>query len=143
VAHPEPEHSCARRRVEGPVGCHHLGRFRAFRYEVRRWREGTIADIDKAVESPRRVSNDETQALHVLALAGSVPAHVWRRDELRVGEIWNSNSVISWLLARAGLPAAEIHPPAGGRAPGWASEVIVAERMMQTFDDSTSTPRAF
>jgi hypothetical protein len=119
--------------VEGPVGNRHLGRFRVFRYEVRRWREGTIADIDKAVESPRRLSDDGAQARYVLALAGSVPAHVWGRDELRVGEMWNSNSVISWLLTRAGLPAAEIQPPVGGRAPGWESGVIVAEHTMQTF----------
>jgi hypothetical protein len=119
--------------VEGPVGNRHFGRFRVFRYEVRRWREGTIADIDQAVESPRRLSHDEDQVRHVLALAGSVPAHVWGRDELRLGEMWNSNSVISWLLTTAGLPAAEIHPPMGGRAPGWASGVIVAERMMQAF----------
>jgi hypothetical protein len=123
--------------VEGPVWNRHLGRFRVFRYEVRRWREGTIADVDQAVESPRRLGDDEAQARHVLALAGSVPAHVWGRDELRVGEMWNSNSVISWLLTTAGLPAAEIHPPAGGRAPGWASGVIVAEGMMQTFGRAT------
>ena len=128
--------------VEGPVGNRHLGRFRVFRYEVRRWREGTIADIDKAVESPRPLSVDEDQARHVLALAEYVPAHVWGRDQLRVGEMWNSNSVISWLLTRADLPTAEIHPPAGGRAPGWASGVIAAERMMLTFDDSSSTPIA-
>lgn len=128
--------------VEGPVGSHHLGRFRVFRYEVRRWREGTIADVDQAVESPLRLSDDEAQARHVLALAESVPPHVWGRDELRVGEMWNSNSVISWLLTRAGLPAAEIHPPAGGRAPGWASGVIAAERMMQTFDDSSQVRTA-
>jgi hypothetical protein len=123
--------------VEGPVWNRHLGRFRVFRYEVRRWREGTIADVDRAVESPRRLSDDKAQARHVLALAGSVPAHVWGRDEFGVGEMWNSNSVISWLLTRAGLPAAEIHPPAGGRAPGWESGVIVAEHTMQTFGTAT------
>jgi hypothetical protein len=128
--------------VEGPVWNRHLGGFRIFRYEVRRWREGTIADVDEAVESPRRLSDDEAQARHVLALAESVPAHVWGRDELHVGEMWNSNSVISWLLTTAGLPAAEIHPPVGGRAPGWASGVVAAERMMQRFDDSSSAPRA-
>ena len=33
--------------------------------------------------------------------------------------MWNSNSVIAWLLASSGLPMDEIGPPAGGRAPGW------------------------
>ena len=112
--------------VEGPVGSRHLGRFRLFRYEVRRWREGKIADAEEAVASPLRLSDDETQARHVLALAANVPAFVWGRDELGIGEMWNSNSVISWVLARSGLPAAEIHPPAGGRAPGWATGVVAA-----------------
>jgi hypothetical protein len=120
--------------VEGPVGSRHLGRFRIFRYEVRRWPEGTISDADEAVESPRRLSEDQAQARHVLALAESVPARVWGRDELGIGEMWNSNSVISWVLTRAGLPAAKVHPPSGGRAPGWQAGVVVAESMMRTVE---------
>src|SRR5215210_3371023 len=42
--------------VEGPVASCRLGRFRAFRYEVRKWNEGTIADAEEAVASPRRLS---------------------------------------------------------------------------------------
>jgi hypothetical protein len=38
--------------AEGAVGARALGRFRVFRYEVRRWREGVIPDIADAVESP-------------------------------------------------------------------------------------------
>jgi hypothetical protein len=102
--------------VEGPVGSRYLGRFRAFRYEVRRWSEGTIADVDEAVASPRRLSDDEAQARRVLSLTEHVPAFVWGRDQLGTGEMWNSNSVISWVLARSGLSAGDIHPPAGGRA---------------------------
>src|SRR5262245_3926745 len=30
---------------EGPVGLRRLGRFRAFRYEVRRWPDGAIPDV--------------------------------------------------------------------------------------------------
>jgi hypothetical protein len=118
--------------VEGPVWSRHLGRFRVFRYEVRRWLNGTIADIDEAVESPRRVSESEAVARRVLALAESVPAHVWGRDEIGVGDMWNSNSVISWLLTRAGLPAGEIHPPLGGSAPGWSSGAVAAGRPSRT-----------
>jgi hypothetical protein len=114
--------------VEGPVGSRHLGRFRALRYEVRVWREGTIADVDEAVASPQHISDDEVQARRVLEMAAHVPAFVWGRDQLGTGEMWNSNSVISWLLAKSGLPAAEIHPPAGGRAPGWATGVVIAGR---------------
>lgn len=34
---------------EGPVGLRSLGRFRLFRYEVRRWRGGVIPDVAAAV----------------------------------------------------------------------------------------------
>jgi hypothetical protein len=38
--------------VEGPVASHRMGRFRVFRYEVRRWRDGVIPDVAEAVASP-------------------------------------------------------------------------------------------
>lgn len=112
--------------VEGPVWNRSLGRFRAFRYEVRRWREGVIADASEAVASPRRVSDDVDRARRLLMMADDVPALVWGRDQLGVGEMWNSNSVISWLLASSGIPAELISPPDGGRAPGWMTGVIAA-----------------
>ncbi|HXV33781.1 MAG TPA: hypothetical protein VD769_07205 [Gaiellaceae bacterium] len=112
----------------GAVGSRWAGRFRIFRYEVRRWRDGVIPDVAEAVESPRRLSADPEPAQRVLDLAPSVPTPVWGRDELGAGEMWNSNSVISWLLARAGLPIEEVHPPAGGRAPGWHAGLAVARR---------------
>ena len=42
--------------VEGPVGARWAGRTRILRYEVRRWRDGVIADIAEAVDSPRRLT---------------------------------------------------------------------------------------
>ena len=60
-----------------------------------------------------------------------IPVPVWGRDELRAGEMWNSNSVIAWVLARSGLAAASILPPVGGRAPGWNAGVVVADRMAE------------
>ena len=54
------------------------------------------------------------------------------RDELGAGEMWNSNSVIAWLLTRVGIPLASITPPPGGRAPGWDSGVTVAMRLAPT-----------
>lgn len=57
-----------------------------------------------------------------------MPTPVWGRDEHGAGEMWNSNSVIAWLIARSGLPAESIHPPAGGRAPGWCAGLAVARR---------------
>jgi hypothetical protein len=114
--------------VEGPVGSRRLGRFRVLRYEVRRWRDGAIPDIAEAVDSPRRLSDDEDRARRVLELLGAVPAFVWGRDELGLGEMWNSNSVVAWVLARSGLPAASIRPPAGGSAPGWRAGLVAARR---------------
>jgi hypothetical protein len=42
--------------------------------------------------------------------------------------MWNSNSLISWLVVRAGLDDGTVRPPAGGRAPGWRAGVVVARR---------------
>jgi hypothetical protein len=114
--------------VEGPVGSPRIARVRTFRYEVRRWRDGVIPDLAEAVASPQRVSDDPGVARRVLDLVPSVPPLVWGRDELGTGEMWNSNSVISWLLERGGLPADRIRPPVGGRAPGWAAGIAAARR---------------
>jgi len=114
--------------AEGPVGSRRMGRFRIFRYEVRRWRCGVIPDVDEAVESPQRLTDDPGAARRVLDLVPRVPAAVWGRDEIAAGEMWNSNSVIAWVIARSGLPAESIDPPAGGRAPGWRAGVVVARR---------------
>jgi hypothetical protein len=114
--------------AEGAVGARWAGRFRIFRYEVRRWRDGVIPDIAEAVESPRRLSNDARQAQRLLELVPSVPTPVWGRDELGTGEMWNSNSIISWLIARSGIAAETIRLPNGGRAPGWDAGIEVARR---------------
>jgi hypothetical protein len=105
--------------VEGPVGSRRLARFRVSRYEVRRWREGVIADVLDAVESPVRLSDDARVSHRVLDLVPDVPVLVWGRDELGMGDMWNSNSVVSWLLARSDIPTEGILPPLGGRVPGW------------------------
>jgi hypothetical protein len=115
----------------GPVGMRWLGRFRHCRYEIRRWQGGSIPDLSQAVLGPVRVATDVVRAQRVLDLVPSVPTPVWGRDELRTGEMWNSNSVISWLLARAGIDTDGLAPPAGGRAPGWNAGLVVAGRQMQ------------
>ena len=114
--------------VQGPVGSRRLGRWRVFRYEVRRWRDGVIADAEEAVASPQPLSDDPVLARRLLRLVGDLPTPVWGRDELGTGEMWNSNSVIAWLLAQTVLPTDVIRPPAGGRAPGWSAGLIVAHR---------------
>ena len=114
--------------AEGAVGSSVLRRFEIFRYEIRRWRDGVIPDKAEAVESPVELSDDPAQAERLLELVSQVPTPVWGRDELGAGEMWNSNSLISWLAVRGGLAADAIRPPAGGRAPGWAAGLAVARR---------------
>ncbi len=113
---------------EGPVGARAAGRLRLFRYELRRWRDGVIPDVDEAVESPRHLSDDPEACRRLLALVPRVPTPVWGRDELGAGEMWNSNSLISWLVVRSGLDVDRIRPPRGGRAPGWHAGIVVARR---------------
>ena len=88
---------------EGPVGTRAAGRFRLFRYEIRRWRDGVIPDLAEAVASPQLLGSDADSAERLLELVRQVPTPVWGRDELRAGEMWNSNSLISWLIVRSGL----------------------------------------
>lgn len=130
---PVPDSNGEERGVvaEGAVGSRWAGRFRVFRYEVRRWCGGIIPDVDDAVESPQRLTDDPDVAQRVLDLAPHVPTAVWGRDELAAGEMWNSNSLIAWLIVGCGLSAESIHPPAGGRAPGWRAGLVVARRHAQ------------
>lgn len=113
----------------GPVGSRLLGRLDLFRYEVRRWRDGQIPDAESAVGGLRVMSDDREHAERLLALVPLVPALTWGRDELRLGEMWNSNSVISWLLAGSGHDLTDVVPPGLGRAPGWrAGHALAAGR---------------
>jgi len=114
--------------AEGPVGIRWAGRFRIFRYEIRRWRDGRIPDVDEAVDSPRRLTVERSRAQRVLDLVPQVPTPVWGRDDLKTGDMWNSNSVIAWLIARSGIETESIHPPTAGRAPGWHAGLVVARR---------------
>ena len=114
--------------AEGAVGSRWAGRLRIFRYEIRLWRDGHIPDVAEAVESPRRLASDEADARRVLEQVPNVPTPVWGRDQLDTGEMWNSNSVIAWVIARSGLDVESIRPPEGGRAPGWHAGLVVARR---------------
>ncbi len=112
--------------ISGPVGLRQLGRSSWFRYELRCWRGGTIPDLAEAVGGPTRLDADDGRCRALLAAAHDVPAVTWGRDELGLGEMWNSNSVIAWLLVRAGVDTGELHPPDGGRAPGWGAGLRAA-----------------
>ena len=119
---------------EGPVGLAWLGGSRLFRYEVHCWNGGVIPDLAEAVNSPQRLSSDRAVAQRVLDLVATFPNCTWGRDELHAGEMWNSNSLTSWLLAKSGHETAGIAPPPNGRAPGWSAGLVTAER------DRVSTP---
>ena len=69
--------------VEGPVGTRWLGHARIFRYEVRRWRGGTIPDIAEAVESPHRLTEDPRVAQRLWDCVPDLPAPIWGRDGAR------------------------------------------------------------
>ena len=119
----------------GPVGTRWAGRFRLFRYEIRCWKNGLIPDLHAAVSSPVRLVDDPVRTRRVIDLLPGVPTPVWGRDELGAGEMWNSNSVIAWVLASSGVDLTDVQPPGGGRAPGWEAgrrvaraRVIVVER---------------
>ncbi len=117
--------------ARGAVGARSAGRFRVFRYEVRRWRDGRIPDARAAIASPVRVSESREEARRLLAALPSLPTPVWGRDEFETGEMWNSNSIVAWALTRAGIDTSSIAPPVGGRAPGWHAGLVIAARDTQ------------
>jgi hypothetical protein len=127
---PSPNADEASRGVvaTGAVGSRLIGRWRMFRYEVRCWPGGSIPDLAEAVGGPHRLSGDRAVGRRLLDLVATVPRPVWGRDELDAGEMWNSNSMIAWLIATSGLPVALLGPPQPGRAPGWDAGLEVARR---------------
>lgn len=121
----EPDRGVVR---TGPVGIRWLGRSRWFRYEVRCWRDGVIPDLAWAVGGAGALTSDRERVAALLDLLHEVPAATWGRDEHGTGEMWNSNSMVSWALARSGHDLREVPLPPGGRAPGWGAGVVVARR---------------
>lgn len=117
----------ARRVVAtGPVGLRQLGRFRLFRYEVRCWPNGILPDRRYAAGRPMEFTLTPGAASALIDRVAAVPRCVWGRDLPGSGDMWNSNSLISWLLQGAGIDAAALRPPHGGRAPGWDAGIIAA-----------------
>ncbi len=112
----------------GPVFSRVASRLPIFRYEVRCWPNGTIPDLAESVDSPQRLSDNEDDARRLIAHVPRVPTPTWGLDELKAGDMWNSNSVIAWLIAITGLDEGLARLPSGGRAPGWDSGLAVASR---------------
>jgi len=112
--------------AEGAVGSRLIRPFRLFRYEIRRWPNGVIPDLPYAIASPVRIADEPDVVQQVLDLVPFVPTPVWGRDELHAGEMWNSNSVIAWVLASAAVDTKVGRPPGNGRAPGWDAGLLAA-----------------
>ena len=113
--------------AEGAVGSAWLGKLRVFRYEIHRWHNGVIPDADQATATTT-LQLTPADAQRLLDLVPDVPTPVWGRDGLGAGEMWNSNSVTSWILRRGGVDTIQLAPPNGGRAPGWDAGLVVAAR---------------
>ena len=88
-------------------------------YGIRKWKNGQIEDIDTAAPNPRLVTDDCRAVERVLSLVTQIPTHDYGLD-------WTSNSVISWLLERAGLDPNTLPPPPGGIRPGWEEGAAAA-----------------
>lgn len=116
----------------GPVGLRPLGRSRLFRYEVRCWQDGVIPDLQWAAGAPTRLTAHDDTIHEMIRAVHAVPPLTWGRDPLHVGDMWNSNSLISWVLVSSGIDVSRIHPPDGGWAPGWLSGVAAADRLGRT-----------
>jgi hypothetical protein len=137
---PASEHGVT---VTGPVGVRRLGASRFFRYEVRVWRGGVVPDLGYAVGGPVCLETDEDRATELIAAGARVPGLTWGRDELDLGDMWNSNSLVAWLLASSGHDLDGLAPPGDGRAPGWSAGVELARRTGQrdrSAAASSSTP---
>ncbi len=122
--------------AEGPVGMRWLGHLRMFRYEVRCWKDGIIPDLSYAVGGAVKATNNIEQAEGIIENIRSIPTLVWGRDENHTGEMWNSNSVISWVLTQSGIDTSSLSPPDGGRAPGWDAGTEVACKYSSRADES-------
>ncbi|WP_404320618.1 hypothetical protein [Arthrobacter luteolus] len=111
--------------AEGPVGLRALGRLKLFRYEVRCWRGGIIPDLGYAPEPPLVFNVSTSGADALRARVPQVPDMVWGA-KMPDGDMWNSNSLVSWLLQSSGIDAGALYPPHGGRAPGWRAGIDAA-----------------
>lgn len=111
--------------ASGPVGLRALGGLRAFRYEVRAWPDGELPDRTFAVGAPVVIPLTTDRVDTLLGRLAYVPPLTWGRSVLPAGDMWNSNSLVSWLLTTSGVDATRLRPRSG-RAPGWDAGIVVA-----------------
>ena len=75
------------------------------------------------------MTDDPAVVEQVLALAPAFPTLTWGRDERGTGDMWNSNSFVSWLLTRVGSTSeTSTPPPSTAGLPGWVAGLVVASR---------------
>jgi hypothetical protein len=60
------------------------------------------AGVVDGVDDEVRLPTDASRAGQLLDLVARVPHATRGRDEQQLGEMWNSNSLLSWLLASSG-----------------------------------------
>jgi hypothetical protein len=112
----------------GPVGLSLLGKFKHFRYEVRHETVERLPDEEFVIGNPICLSTDGGAPDRLVLLAPTLPRYTWGRRAAGTAEMWTSDSVISWLLVRAGVDISKAGPPAGTRAPGWAAGAALRTR---------------
>jgi hypothetical protein len=113
---------------EGPVGSRWGGRVRQLGYEIRCSPGGVISGAGSARSAPVQMTADTASAQRIVNMDPPGPPLVWGRDEIHAGDMWNSNSVVSWLLDCSGIDVEGVEAPPGGRAPGWQASLAAARR---------------
>jgi hypothetical protein len=89
----------------------------------------------------RTVAQRRSRACRAAARTRAAGAEaVWGRGELKTGEMWNSNSIVAWLIARSDADA--FNPPTGGGAPGWNAGPILARRQLLAAETASPAPTA-
>ena len=72
---------------------------------------------------------DAARVQRLLELVPSFPTATWDGTSWAPATCGTPNSLIAWLLAGSGHDAGALHPPAGGRAPGWDAGLAVPLRL--------------
>ena len=102
--------------TSGPVGHGWLERWALFRYGIHRWRDCAIPDIDSAIGGALQITSDAIETRRLFDLVPQFPLATRGGDELAAGDMWNSNSLVAWLISMAGIDVG-VSPPANGCAP--------------------------
>ena len=118
----------AERDRVGEVAQH--GIFGPWSYAIRVFRNGSIED-ETNIKETTVLSTDCDTARNIVQLARDVPLLDYGEKigtKTGAADRWSSNSVVSWILQKAGLDPANIDPPSGGIAPGWDAGITQAKK---------------